>query len=220
MFSTTYALTIHHLRQRQRQTEREKEQLSSELAGLKSQVNPHFLFNTLNNLYTLAYLNEPSTAPMILKLSELMRYMLYECRDDKTPLENEVRFLNNLVAMQQLKSDTFAQNLRLTVEGVAPHHRIAPLLLLVFLENSFKHSDLNQNPSGYIHIAVQAGADDQLQFHCVNTKRSLTGQSTEPGGIGLVNVRKRLALIYPDRHTLLLDDQPDRFAVHLMLPLT
>lgn len=220
LFSTTYALAIHHLRESQRQTEREKAQLSSELNGLKNQVNPHFLFNTLNNLYTLAYLNEPSTAPMILKLSELMRYMLYECRDDTTPLENEVRFLNNLVAMQQLKSDTFTQHLQLTVEGVAPHHRIAPLLLLVFLENSFKHSDLDQNTSGYIHIAIQAGADHQLRFHCVNTKRSAAGEAAEPGGIGLVNVQKRLALIYPNQHTLQIDDQPDRFTVHLILPLT
>ncbi|MCF2504725.1 histidine kinase [Dyadobacter sp. CY107] len=216
IISTAYKFASDRFYALQRQSELLREQLETELQVLKNQINPHFLFNTLNNVYTLAYLKDDNAAPMIMKLSELLRYTLYDCQADRVKLEKEVEFLRNIIAMQQLKSDAYEKHIAFETSGVQPNHFIAPLLLLVFIENSFKFSDLDTNPDGYIHISLSVDRAATMHFECRNTKKLL--QSQEPkAGIGLANVSKRLKLIYPENHELQLSEVDDKFVVSLKI---
>ncbi|CAG4999981.1 hypothetical protein DYBT9275_02359 [Dyadobacter sp. CECT 9275] len=218
--STAYKFATDRFKALQRQSEMAKKQLESELQFLKNQINPHFLFNTLNNIYTLAYLKEDNAAPMVMKLSELLRYMLYECQDDRVSLDKEVRFLQNMADMQKLKSVSYQDQIDFRASGIVPEHRIAPLLLLGFLENAFKHSDLDINPQGYIKITLAVDEKHRLLFRCVNTKRKTPANAEQPGGLGLQNVRKRLDLIYPDQYVLQLSETPEIYEVELTLQLS
>ena len=193
------------------------EKLSAELKFLKVQLSPHFLFNTLNNIYTLAYLKEDNAAPMIMRLSDSMRYMLHECNETTVPLEREIHFLEGFVALGKLKSETM--NITFTTHGIRPTHRIAPLLLLPFFENVFKHSDVDTNPEGWVDVNLAVDETNQLCFRMTNTKRKSPSNQREASGIGLDNVRKRLVLLYPQRHRLITEDQSGIFSVHLDLKL-
>lgn len=217
--STAYKFAVDRLQALQRQSEIARQQLQIELETLKNQINPHFLFNTLNNIYTLTYLKEDNAAPMVMRLSELLRYMLYECQDDKVVLEKEVRFIQNLVAMQQLKSENFEEHIQLEISGVAQRHRIAPLLLLGFLENCFKHSDIESNPNGRISVSLWVSDADELNFSCVNSKKPGADVSERLGGIGLKNIQKRLDLIYPGQYELVIDETDEVYQVYLKLPV-
>ena len=194
------------------------EKLDAELKFLKVQLSPHFLFNTLNNIYTLAYLKDDHAAPMIMKLSESMRYMLHECNEATVPLEKEIRFLQSFVALSKLKSEKMKSSI-FTVTGVQPSHRIAPLLLLPFFENVFKHGDLDVNPQGCVTINLSVDESARLHFQIENTKRKTPSNQRESSGIGLENVRKQLDLLYPKKHHLVIDDQRERFTVQLDLKL-
>ncbi|ACT92024.1 sensor histidine kinase [Dyadobacter fermentans] len=217
MTSTAYKFAVDRFTTLHRQSELLRKQLEMELQVLKNQVNPHFLFNTLNNVYTLAYLKDDNAAPMIMKLSELLRYTLYECQADRVKLGREVAFLQNIIAMQQLKSDIYQKQIQFKVTGVQPDQLIAPLLLLVFVENSFKYADLDTNPDGYIAISINVDAAGTMHFECANTKKERINEENTSRGIGLSNVRKRLELIYPGNHELLLSEPDDRFLVRLTL---
>lgn len=219
IISTAWKFAIDRFNSLQSQNEMARKQLESELQLLKNQINPHFLFNTLNNIYTLAYLKEDNAAPMIMKLSELLRYMLYRCQAQWVPLQDEIIFLRNIVEMQKLKSEIFEQHLSFEVTGIGPGHQIAPLLLLTFVENSFKHSDLDMNPQGYIFINMHVDEQNALSFLCVNTKKTAIATESEPGGIGLANVKKRLELTYPGRHELEIIDNADTFEIRLIVNL-
>lgn len=217
MTSAAYKFAADRFHSLHRQSELMRKQLETELQVLKNQINPHFLFNTLNNVYTLAYLKDDNAAPMIMKLSELLRYTLYDCQADRVKLEREVEFLRNIIAMQGLKSDIYKNQIELKVSGVHPDQRIAPLLLLVFVENAFKYADLDTNREGYIGISLNVDLAGTLYFECANTKRQLTDQDGARQGIGLSNVRKRLELIYPGNYEMLLSDLNDRFLVRLTI---
>jgi LytS/YehU family sensor histidine kinase len=195
----------------------------AELAFLKSQVNPHFLFNTLNNIYSLAYTKSDAAPGAILKLSELMRYMLYEGNSSeratdsggpaKVPLAKEVAYLENFVDLEKLRVAN--AHVQFTVEGNTNLFRIEPLLLVSFVENAFKHGDLTdpRHPL-VIDLSVRNGT---LRFDTLNKKASR--QTDAVGGIGLANVRRRLALLYPNRHTLRISDEPNTYACSLELSL-
>lgn len=217
MTSTAYKFATDRFNTLHRQSELLRKQLEMELQVLKNQINPHFLFNTLNNVYTLAYLKEDNAAPMIMKLSELLRYTLYDCQADRVKLEKEVQFLENIVAMQRLKSEIYQKQIVYKTAGVQPDQLIAPLLLLVFVENSFKYADLDTNPEGFIAISLHVDAAGTLLFECANTMREPIGIEGANHGIGLSNVRKRLELIYPGNHELLLSELGDRFLVRLKI---
>ncbi|WP_342085205.1 sensor histidine kinase [Dyadobacter sp. OTU695] len=219
IISTAWKFAVDRFKNLQTQSELSRRQMESELQFLKSQINPHFLFNTLNNIYTLAYLKEDNAAPMIMKLSELLRYMLYQCQEQWVPLPDEVAFLRNIIEMQKLKSDLFQQQISFEVTGVGAGHRIAPLLLLTFFENCFKHSDLDLNAHGCIRIRLDVDDPNKLYFYCFNTKRPAIPTANEHGGIGLANLKKRLDLTYPRRHTLEITDNADTFEIRLTLSL-
>lgn len=217
MTSTAYKFATDRFHALHRQSELMRKQLEMELQVLKNQINPHFLFNTLNNVYTLAYLKDDNAAPMIMKLSELLRYTLYDCQADRVKLGKEVEFLQNIIAMQRLKSDIYQRRIELKISGVQPDQLIAPLLLLVFVENAFKYADLDTNPAGYIAIAINVDAAGTLGFECANTRKKWISNEDARQGIGLSNVRKRLELIYPGNHELLLSELETLFLVRLTI---
>lgn len=192
-------------------------QLESELNFLKSQVNPHFLFNTLNNIYALCQINSRNAAPMVGKVSEMMRYMIYDCAADLVLLQKEIEYLNNYIDLNHLKSNK-KLNATISVEGNTNGFKIAPLLLINFLENSFKHGDLGQNGNGFIQVSLQI-VDRELNFNIKSSYREKTVEHASSKGIGLKNVRHRLELLYPDRHSLKIDRNNGIFEVELKLEL-
>ncbi len=192
----------------------ENENLIAELAFLKSQINPHFLFNSLNNIYSLAYQKSEKTPEAILKLSEIMRYMLYESNEDKVALSAEIRYLENYIELQKLR---FKDNIyiKFEINGDPLGLMITPLVLISFVENAFKHgiaTDI-ENP---IRIELNL-SEGKLLFHVINIKSSLNKDIT--GGIGLQNVQRRLSLIYKDRYRLHIDDNNDIYNCELYLNL-
>lgn len=192
----------------------ENENLIAELAFLKSQINPHFLFNSLNNIYSLAYQKSEKTPEAILKLSEIMRYMLYESNEDKVELSNEIRYLENYIELQKLR---FKDNIyiKFEINGDLLGLMITPLVLISFVENAFKHGIAtdSENP---ISISLNL-SDGKLLFHVSNIKSSMNKDIT--GGIGLQNVQRRLSLIYKDRYRLQIDDTNDIYNCELYLNL-
>lgn len=197
-----------------------EERLSAELNYLKAQVHPHFLFNTLNNLYALAAReNSPALTDGIAGLAGLLRYVIYDCQAAYVPLSKEVQFLNSIVEMQNLRLDEQDDVMvALNVSGPYQDKKIAPLLLAPFVENAFKHG-IRYGHSAFVKIEL-AVEGPFLHFKVVNTNFSRPGgQSSSKGGIGLDNVRRRLSLLYPDRHQLVLDAQENTFTAYLQLQL-
>ncbi|GAB3237440.1 histidine kinase [Hymenobacter seoulensis] len=198
--------------------ELENKHLTAELAFLKSQVSPHFLFNTLNNIYTLAHLKSDDTPEAIMQLSHLMRYMLYESEAARVPLGREVDYLRNYMDLQRLRLDPDQVNIQLTIDGPLEGHLIEPMLLIPFVENAFKHGISSQHFSRIaVHLAVQ---NQQLLFTVQNSLFPVSGTHDPNSGIGLPNVRQRLNLLYPDgRHHLTIAQTSTEFMVELILTL-
>jgi two-component system LytT family sensor kinase len=188
--------------------------LSAELAFLKSQINPHFLFNSLNSIYSLAYQRSETTPEAILKLSEIMRYMLYECNDNKVSLVKEIQYLNNYIDLQKIRFGAKAF-IDFKVEGNIEDQQIVPLLLIAFIENAFKHGVVN-NPLAPIRLLVDVD-EAHLHFYVHNKKH--TNNRDAMGGIGLNNVRRRLNLLYPGKYNLDIHDETDTYTVELSLVL-
>ncbi|MCB0549858.1 MAG: histidine kinase [Phaeodactylibacter sp.] len=197
----------------------EREKAEGELQFLKSQLNPHFLFNNLNNLYSYAQENSPKTPEIILQLSNIMRYMLYESREHYVPLEKELACLQDFIRLQELQMESRGKVVY-SVEGNTTGKMIAPLLLIPFVENSFKHSLSSQADNISIGIKVEI-REVELHFRCTNT---YLATKDGPGryvakGIGLDNVRKRLKLLYPGRHRLDIQTEGGQYVVKLELGL-
>jgi two-component system LytT family sensor kinase len=192
----------------------ENEKLTAELAFLKSQINPHFLFNTLNNIYSLAYQQSDKTPAAILKLSEIMRYMLYESNEDKVDLSKEVRYLENYIELQRLRFKNEAY-VRLNICGEADHQKIMPLVLISFVENAFKHG-IATDEKHPIEISISIEAE-KLRFKISNKVNTLNKDET--GGIGLINVKRRLDLFYKDHYHLDITNPQDIYTSELLLDL-
>jgi hypothetical protein len=177
-----------------------KQAISSELVYLKSQINPHFLFNTLNNIHTLVYTQAASAPEAVMRLSSLMRYMIYESNSATVPLSVEIKYLQDFIGLQQLRYES-PDIVDFQVVGNIESCKIAPLLFIHLLENTYKHSPAKLE-TGAIKVRVVA-KESQVVFSfqnpIANKKDNLL---EEPGGIGLANVQKRLQLLYPDKHNL------------------
>ncbi|MEJ1241687.1 histidine kinase [Chryseolinea sp. T2] len=191
----------------------EKEKLEAELKLLKSQIHPHFLFNTLNNLYALALSQSSKTPVMVHQLSELMSYMLYDSHQQLVELQKEVTHLQHYIALERLRYNelevTFANYV------AAENIKIAPLLLLPFVENCFKHGDKHKN--SWIHFELSLN-DGNLTFKTENKKPERADEQSR-GGIGLDNVKRRLTHEYPQRHDLQIFDTRDTYLVVLQISL-
>jgi sensor histidine kinase YesM len=195
----------------------EKEKLNAELQALRTQLHPHFLFNTLNNLYSLT-LHQSSKAPqMVIRLSELLRYILTDCNQPLVSLKTELDMLTNYI---ELEKSRLGDRLHVDVhtKGDVSGYQIAPLLLLPFLENSFKHGVRDQIEPVWVslHLEVEEG---KLTLRLINTKSSLDTSPMKSTGIGLQNIQKRLQLIYPKQHQLKITDTEESFIVNLAVPL-
>ena len=190
------------------------EKITMELAYLKSQINPHFLFNTMNNLYGLS-LSEPEKTPdVILKISEMMRYMLYESNEEKVLLTKEIEYLNSYIELEKIRYEgqTFVD---FTVEGNTNNKLIAPLLLISFVENIFKHGDI-QNSKNQVVISLKI-EENQLTFKQKNAVS--IREKDKMGGLGLKNVERRLFLLYPDKYTLHIKTENGIYESELTLKL-
>jgi LytS/YehU family sensor histidine kinase len=205
--------------------ERDKKELQtqtmqSELKFLKSQINPHFLFNTLNSLYALTLKKSDAAPEIVIKLSEMMRYMLYECNERRVPLRKEVQYIQNYLDLERIRQ---GQNARIefVMNGNIREQQIAPLIFTPFLENSFKHGLNNQLTEGFVQIRLDV-EDHKVHLEIENSKapvKPAQNHNKPSGGIGLVNVRRRLNLIYPNSYNLVVTEQPDRYKVNLDLDL-
>ena len=212
--STVYKFTVDWFFKEREKTDLEKQSLTAELAFLKSQINPHFLFNSLNNIYSLAYQKSDDTPNAILKLSEIMRYMLYESNDNRVFLEKEITYLKSFIELQKLRFKGDA-NVVLEVEGQITDLKIVPLLLISFVENAFKHgvaTDKNQP----IHINISV-FESNLLFTIKNKKNVQNKDQT--GGIGMANVVRRLDLTYPDKYKLSVENREHEYFSELYLNL-
>ncbi|GAB3340137.1 hypothetical protein GCM10027299_53320 [Larkinella ripae] len=192
---------------------------SAELAGLQSQINPHFLFNALNSLYATALQeNSEKTADGIQKLGDMMRFMLHENNRDRISLEKEVEYLRNYIQLQRMRLDeSHGIEIRVTIQESERDVSIAPMILIPFVENAFKHGISLRNPS-WIFVTLTLDSTT-LYFKVHNSRHPVTGADPEKNrsGIGLENVRKRLELIYPDRHTLALQASEQDYFVALTI---
>ncbi|MDB5005954.1 MAG: Histidine kinase [Mucilaginibacter sp.] len=196
------------------QRDLENQRLSAELSFLKSQINPHFLFNSLNSIYSLAYQRSETTPEAILKLSEIMRYMLYECNDNKVDLVKELQYLHNYIDLQKIRFGSKAF-IDFKVDGKIENQQIVPLLLIAFIENAFKHGVAN-NALTPIRLLIDVD-EAHLHFYIQNKKH--TNNRDAAGGIGLNNVKRRLDLLYPGKYNLEIHDEPDTYTVELSLIL-
>lgn len=206
--------TIDWLSNERIQRNLESERKDMELQFLKSQLNPHFLFNSLNNIYSLAYQKSDKTADAILKLSEIMRYMIYESNDSWVSLEKEVDYVNSYVELQKLRFKDGAA-VEITVSGEIGGQKIVPLILISFVENAFKHGVAN-DASDPIKINIIAN-QKILHFSVIN-KKNLANKDAI-GGVGLNNVERRLELLYPERYKLNVVNTADHYTTELMLDL-
>ncbi|NJO02094.1 MAG: histidine kinase [Bacteroidia bacterium] len=196
----------------------EKQNIISELALLRSQINPHFLFNTLNNIYTLSYKQDKNAPEAILRLSDMMRYMLYEASDEKVPLEKEISYLQNYIELQKLRLCNPDQ-VSFQVEGDCTGKMISPMLLIPFIENAFKHGVSHQT-TARIDFKLEIEGN-YLQFRSINP-RSYPQQfrnTHDTHGIGHKNVLRRLDLLYPERHSLQVSASEDKYFINLSLKL-
>lgn len=197
----------------------EKEKTAAELQALKSQVNPHFLFNSLNNIYSLSLDGSPQTPEVILRLSDLMRYMIYESNEPEVPLKKELTCIRNYIELQKIRSGKEA-SISYDFTGKIEDQKIAPLLFLPFIENGFKHGVKAETTGGFINIRISLN-DKDLYFSVENNKGQVDEVENEQGrGIGLQNAKRRLELIYPDKHVLEIDDREDIYTVKLKIVLS
>ncbi len=199
----------------QRNLQLQKENVSSQLQLLKAQVHPHFLFNTLNNIYSSTQVTSPPAAKMIMGLSQLLRYMLYECNQPTVLLSRELKMLQEYILLEKSR---YGNGLDINVKMPTAETglSIAPLLLLPFVENCFKHgtSQMLEQPWISLHITVE---EDWLKMKLVNGKTE--EETSSSSGIGLANVKKRLELLYPQKHELAINNEEDVFIVNLKLQL-
>lgn len=198
----------------------QKEKLQLELNALKAQIHPHFLFNTLNNLYSLTLKNSEQASEMVLKLSDIMRYVLYQANEEKVLLSKEIDFISSYTELQRIRYHN-RYDIRFDVEGKIEDQLIAPLLFIDFVENAFKHGIDKRFSDGFVHIQFTIEPD----FIALQVTNSIgtdeqAGFKQKEAGIGLYNVKKRLSLLYPQKHLLEISHDEEVFTVNLQIELT
>ena len=200
------------LQTEQNRKETENEKLNTELSFLKSQVNPHFFFNTLNNIYSLAIVRSEKTAPAVMKLSAIMRYILTETERNLVPLSNEVDFIHNFIDLQKVRL-TDKVILNFSTEGTTDNLLVAPLIFIPFVENAFKYG-VSTKESSNINIEIKT-EDNTIHFSAVNYIVASENNLMENTGIGINNVKRRLELMYPGKHKLITEEKDNYYSVHL-----
>lgn len=208
-------LIVDRVRSERRLRELENQQLAAELQYLKAQVNPHFLFNAINSVYFLIKKDPHKAAETLIKLSDLLRFQLYDCSDEKIPIEKEIEYLNNFITLEKLRKGD-----KVTVhyqqDGNLNGFLIAPFMLIPFLENAFKFISNYKEKPNEIHILLKRD-EERLTACFKNTYEEIPRNGV--GGIGLKNVKRRLDLLYPQKHLLQIDHHQETYSVTLTLDL-
>ena len=221
LFGTTYSIAIFwesmaFAMKKEEETIRNKaEHIQTELKLLKSQINPHFLFNSLNNIYALSVMDSDKTQQSISYLSDMLRYVLYECEQPLVPIKKEIDYLNNYIKLFSLKSSKpYSITTNFDIEN--PHFLVAPMLLIPFVENALKHGNIEQRNGSFINISI-GSAPNEIVYTVENSFDSKKKQTDVTGGIGLKNVKKRLDILYADRHTLEVNKADNSYNIKLIL---
>lgn len=225
VFTVVFSAIIIKLVKRNYQQEQEsqdlaKEKLDAELKFLKGQIHPHFLFNTLNNLYAITLQDSPRASEVVMKLSTFLDYMLYEANVPRVPLRKEIEQMKNLIELEQLRYGNRLE-VAISVSGDVSHKNIPPLLMLPFVENAFKHGVSRNIENSFISIDIEI-KEDRLNLRVENSKgdQVLMRNKEISKGIGLTNVRRRLELIYgPKKYNLQVFNEEDMFMIVLKIPL-
>lgn len=189
----------------------EKNQTHNQL--LRSRINPHFLFNTLNNISSLIEFDTRKAQKSIIELADLMEYMVYEGESDHVALEKEIKYIRDFISLQELRIDR-TEFVNFSVEGESGNIKIASMLLIPFVENSFKYCKKDACPGIIIKLDIR---ENELDFYCENEISESNVQNRKPGGFGLQNVKKRLKSLYPDKHKLTVKSDSGKFQVSLKL---
>mgnify|MGYP003674133448 CR=1 FL=1 len=195
----------------------QNENLQTELKLLKSQINPHFLFNALNNIYTLSAIDAAKTQQSISYLSDMLRYVLYECEQELVPLKKEIMYIKNYIKLFSLKS---SKQYPIQTDFIVANEniKIAPMLFIPFMENALKHSNIEKITDTFIRMKILAD-DHEIRFEIENSISESPKVVDEVGGIGIENVKRRLAIVYPNRYKLLINETARAFKVNLIIDL-
>lgn len=193
-----------------------EDKLKTELKLLKAQINPHFIFNALNNIYSLTYMQKQNAAESVLKLSEMLRYVFYDCNKDKVELLAEIKYIWNFIAFQQMKSEQ-EQNIKFQTSANIETFEVAPMLFIPFIENAFKYSKIEEIENAYVYIALEY-TQEQLHFTIENSVPEV-GRNISGSGLGIRNVKHRLEIIYKDKFELNINNRNNKYIVGLSLQL-
>ena len=215
--ATLYRMYESKAQKEQESSEELQRSQEAQILYLKSQVNPHFLFNTLNNLYGLTYSKSDLAPQMVLGLSETMRYLIYETEQKLVPLEKELHFIQNYLNLEKMRI-SYPENVRVTIRVLRPSAFIPPLLLLPFIENCFKHGNIGKEEEGWMEIDISDG-NGNMYFVCKNSYSNALEKPSASTGIGLSNVKKRLDLIFTENYELQTVKQDGEYMVSLQVPV-
>ncbi len=220
-FVTAIKVTMDWLSEHKRLTDLEKLQLETELLFLRTQISPHFFFNTLNNIYSLAIEKSDKTPKIVLKLSELMRYLLYETKNKRQSLEKEIICIQNYLDLEKIRHEGLLE-VDMKISGDIKHKKIAPIILLSFVENAFKHG-VNKN-IGKVKINIDFKVNENFLYFTIDNPTPKTTehkqQVSTSSGIGLKNVKKRLALGYkPDEYDLHIESNSELYIANLKIKI-
>jgi len=212
-----FKLVFDQLRLQRKIAELAKEKAEAELNFLKSQINPHFLFNSLNSVYFLIDKNNPDARKALHKFSDMLRYQLYEANGERIPIEKEISYLQDYVHLQQLRKDE-NYKVQFNCSPEVKNFSIEPLLLIPFVENAFKHISHKTDGTNFVKLDLSR-SNGYFEFAVENSQEKGIATTEQHGGIGMNNVKRRLELLYPDTHKLDVQDDPERFKVNLKLKI-
>lgn len=191
-----------------------EEKLATELKLLKAQINPHFIFNALNNIYSLTYMKSKNAPESVLKLSEMLRYVFYDCNKDRVPLSSELNYIRNFTSFQQMKSD-FKQGIAITTDFENNSTEIAPMIFIPFIENAYKYSRIEEDEKAYVRLSIFSN-ENVIKFQLENSVPILNTPGSG-SGMGIKNVKHRLNIIYPEKHQLDIKHSENKYLVGLQL---
>ena len=189
-----------------------EEKLGTELKLLKAQINPHFIFNALNNIYALTYTRSEKAPDSVLKLSKMLRYVFYDCSKDTVKLKDEIAYIENFISFQQMKSE-HQQKITFDYSNAYPDYSISPMLFISFIENAFKYSKIEEFQEAFVEIYLSTN-NEKVYFQIKNTVPE-TGKPNPGKGLGINNVRQRLEVLYPGKHFLKIGEKDHIFTVTL-----
>lgn len=214
--NTAIKVTIKWFRDEQKQREKDKEYLRSELTFLQGQISPHFFMNTLNNIHALIDINGKDAQQLIVKLSKMMRYLLYESNNENTTLKKEIEFLLNYIELMKIRIDE-SVSIKLAIPEKYNDVRMPPLIFLPFIENAFKHG-VSYKVNSFIKITLEQDINS-ITLTCTNSLAEKNVQALNSSGIGLSNVKKRLDLIFGQAYELVIEETDSEFHVKLKIPV-